>query len=71
MSNDCLLLNKKLYSSEAINITVRAFDNICDTIVNETEGYYSCSFKHFEVDRQLLMKEFENYLIGISEKYGL
>lgn len=69
MSNR-LALNKNIYELSYIMKTISAFSSICRVSVQENDSDFVCSFFCESEYLEQIHKEFENYLIGLSGKYG-
>lgn len=67
--NDCLKLNKELYAKKIIEEVIKDYSEICIVYLTENEGYYKCKFLDTVMDKKITMKEFEDYLIGLTRKY--
>ena len=66
---DRLRLNKEIYKQEKIDETIKTFGKLAyiQLIVQE-EHYYECIFSNCKYDVIRTVREFENYLIAISNR---
>lgn len=69
MIND-LVLSKNIYTLENILLAIDAYSSICEIIIEEKSEYYVLIINKCILDPIVACKEFENYLIGLSGKYG-
>lgn len=67
--NNCLSLSKEIYGRNIIEKVIKAYSEICDVQIVEHKKYYDCIFRKTLMDTELTMKEFEDYLIGLTRKY--
>lgn len=67
--NNCLRLNKDIYSRNIIEKVSDAYTQLCEIQIVERETFFECKFFNTITDTELTMNEFENYLIGLSRKY--
>lgn len=67
--NNCLQLNKDIYSRDIIEKVSEVYAQMCDVQIVEKDTFFECRFFNTITDMELTMKEFENYLIGLSRKY--
>lgn len=66
-----LFLNKSIYDKKYILIAIQDYCRISKIKIEEQQEYYICIFEHCIYDTIMTIKEFENYLIGITRKYDL
>lgn len=62
--------SKQIYEKGNIKQAIRDFGAISELNLHENEDYFSLEIFTCKTDKGLLLKEFENYLIGISGKNG-
>lgn len=67
--NDCLKLSKEVYVKDIIEQVIKDYSEICVVHLNEDERYFNCVFFDTVMDKKITMKEFEDYLIGLTRKY--
>lgn len=67
--NNCLKLNKELYARKIIEEVIKVYSEICTVHLIDNEEYYDCRFLDTVMDKEITMKEFEDYLIGLTRKY--
>lgn len=67
--NSILELSKDIYSIDIIEKVSEAFNEICDVQIIEKDDVFQCTFLNNVTDTELTIKEFENYLIGLSRKH--
>ena len=67
--NDCLKLSKEFYTKNIIEKVIKDYSEICNVRLIEEEKYYNCIFIDTIMDAEITMKEFEDYLIGLTRKY--
>ena len=68
--NDGLLLLKEIYSIDRIRQTCNAFSDLAEITVTDSNKYWKCEFAECRFDYKKTICEFENYLIGVSNKEG-
>ena len=59
-------INKAIFSDEAIQITIKAYNGYANMSVESRDKYAIVTFQDCKYDEELTAKEFENYLIGIE-----
>ena len=70
MSNT-LLLNKSLYDQKCILEAIDDFCRISNIRLESVEKYWKCIFVKCKLDVNRTILEFENYVIGLSNRKGL
>lgn len=65
-----LSLKKRIYDIGKIKVAMIAYKDICTFQIKEDENTYLLTIEDSVADVNIIMKEFENYLIGISGAYG-
>ena len=65
-----LSLNKKIYSESAVKEAISAYSNLAIILMVDRGNYWECRFKKCRFSPSITMKEFENYLIGLSVQEG-
>lgn len=68
MSN-CLRLSKELYLKNIIEKVIEDYSEICNVKIVDEGNYFECIFVDTIMDMETTMKEFEDYLIGLTRKY--
>ena len=63
-----LFLRKEIYSIYFIEQAISDYRHICTVDIENTNDYYICAIKNAVTDLQLIMNEFEDYLIGLIGK---
>ena len=66
-----LLLTKEVYAKQCIMAAIADFSHLAKINVIENEKYWECIFAKCMIDNKKVMMEFENYLIGLSNRKGL
>lgn len=66
-----LLLNKDIYSFNKIDEAISAFSNLAEVTVTEDSKYWICIFLKSKAAISRTIDEFENYLIGITNRGNL
>lgn len=61
-----LKLNKEIYSRNDIEATASAFEKIADFFIDEDSLNWVCAINNPKANVNRIKKEFENYLIGVS-----
>ena len=69
MKND-LVLNREIYTEKCILKAIEDFSSVCDVEICKDNKYICCDFNNFSIDKNIIKKEFENYVIGYMGKYG-
>lgn len=59
-------INKTIFSDEAIQITIKAYNGYANMSVESRDDYAIVTFQDCKYDEEQTVKEFENYLIGIE-----
>ena len=59
-------IKKELYSEKALTKAIKAFSNLCEINVTETNAGWNLLLKKCKYDCELTEREFENYLIGLE-----
>lgn len=62
-----IFLNKEIYQRENIEYVIDIYKEISKISLDEKDECYVVSSN---MDNKILLKEFENYVIGIIGKYG-
>ncbi len=65
-----LELSKEIYKYCDILNTIAEFREFADILVNQNDLYYILDFKSCRFDNIITKKEFENYLIDLSNVKG-
>lgn len=63
-----LYLNKDLYGKKSIQEAKKAYEGLADIRLEQTENYWICVFARCAYGEERTMREFENYLIGLSNR---
>ena len=63
--NNSLFLNANLYTIEHINRAIFDFSALCKITVERNGDYFCCWFNTI-LNAEIIMKEFENYLIDLT-----
>lgn len=58
-----LLLNKEIYSRDAIQMSVVAFRSLADISVVEEDNYYHLRFEKCRTESLMILNEFRNYVL--------
>lgn len=66
--NKILYLNKEIYDKQRIYMAINNFQNVAEVEVNEEKFYFVCEFCKCRYSTGLTIKEFENYLISLTNK---
>jgi hypothetical protein len=61
-------LSKELYNLVVVEQTVAAYSGICRVSVSQEDKYICCDVIESVADIDLTIKEFENYMIGLTRK---
>lgn len=69
--NNKLLLNKKIYDKKYIIHTIKDFSSMANIKLESNNEYWICYFYKCKVSVIITMREFENYLIGVSNREGV
>ena len=69
MTNN-LYVNKELYSEAVLKEAVLAYSNLASVEIIDRASHWKCVFKKCRFTTSLTIKEFENYLIGLSVQEG-
>ena len=64
-----LKLNKDIYQSGSVAQTINAFKQLAHISFTEDADSYICMFEMCEYDAEQTVKEFENYLIDVSNTH--
>lgn len=62
--------NKKIYSKVAILTAIHEYKEICKICFNDDIDNYKLLFNADEEDTDIIIYEFNNFLIALEEKYG-
>ncbi|MBQ4529616.1 MAG: HxsD-like protein [Lachnospiraceae bacterium] len=65
-----LYLNRKIYDKKFILQAIADFSQLALIQLSEKKEYWVCSFKNCKVSTNRTINEFENYLIGLSNREG-
>lgn len=65
-----LYLNKELYNRKSIVQARSDFSHLVTIQFSENDKYWICSFEQCKVSMCRIKNEFENYLIGLSNREG-
>lgn len=63
MMKNSLLLNKEIYSRDAIEISASAFSSLADISITEENDYYHLIFTECKTNAEILLNEFRNYVL--------
>ena len=63
-------LSKCFYTAEMMIQVANAFSGICRLDIKEESSFFKINVLQCEASVDLLKKEFENYAIGLSGRYG-
>ena len=63
-----LLLSKDIYKTILIDETAIAFSNLAKISLYDDGSYIVCLFENCVYSKEQTIKEFENYLIDLSNK---
>ena len=63
MMKNNLLLNKEIYSRDAIERSVSAFSSLADISITEENDYYHLIFAECKTNAEILLNEFRNYVL--------
>ena len=66
-----LLLNKNLFSMQAVVKSIDDYSKYASIVLEENVGYWNIIFDNCVHDKTLTMREFENYVIGLEVKLGI
>ena len=58
-----LLLNKEIYSGDAVQMSVSAFGRLADISIVEEDDYYHLFFEKCKTDSAMVLNEFRNYVL--------
>ena len=58
-----LLLNKEIYSRDAIQMSVAAFRSLADISVVEEDNYYHLRFEICRTESMMILNDFRNYVL--------
>lgn len=61
-----LLLSKELYDKSIILSAVQQYHKLAMIKVHEKGNYWECVFTECNYDRRITMREFENYVIDMT-----
>lgn len=57
--------SKNMYAYKAIDFGKEAYKHLCKIEITETEQYWQVSFTECKVDKDILKKEFSNFIIEV------
>ena len=60
--------NKKIYDLQQISLAIKAYSDITQINVMETEDYFILCFHNCKYLIERTVREFENYLIDLTNK---
>lgn len=60
-----LMLNTNIYKKNWIFLAAKAFEDICNINIIETNDYIVCKFSNCIYDTIETIREFENYIIDL------
>lgn len=67
--NNEIRLNQELYTEAVIRQAVRDYGALAKIELDSENGYFICRFLWTKPQLQLTMKEFQNYVTGLTGKY--
>ena len=59
-------INKNIFEKETVLRTIEEYSDIATININETDEYYDLNFDNCKYDQEETVKEFENYLIDLT-----
>lgn len=65
-----LMLSKYIYTFPAIENAISAFSELATISIREETNCYLFEFENCVYEEDITLKEFENYLIDLSNKLG-
>lgn len=65
-----LILSKDIYIISAIENAISAFSKLAEITISEETNCYFCEFNNCVYEKDITIKEFENYLIDLCNKLG-
>ena len=63
MMKNSLMLNKEIYSRDAVEKSTAAFSSLADISITEENNYYHLIFTKCKTDVEILLNEFRNYVL--------
>ena len=63
-----LWLSKQIYEKKYILHTISTYEDICKIVIYEEADKWICNFEKSKYDLELTIREFENYLIALSNR---
>ena len=66
-----LKLSKEIYNYSLVKTAAKEFADISNILVSNEENYVKCIFSKCVYDDEITLKEFENYVIDLSNQRGL
>ncbi len=70
MRNNERVYTKIFYPKEVLNQAIYGYKKIAKIKLLEVGGYYKCEFFQCAIDTQLVINEFNNYLIELLNSKG-
>lgn len=68
MMKNSLLLNKGIYTWDAVEKSISAFSSLADISIAEESNYYHLIFSKCKADVEILLNEFRNYVLIVTIK---
>lgn len=65
-----LFLNKEIYRERNIKRAIKAYEEIATIKIEQKEQYFICEIIESYYDIQTTIREFENYIIALSNRIG-
>ena len=66
-----LFLNKNIFEEAMVKLSIKAFDSIAHITLSQNENYFICLFYKCLYDIEETKKEFENYLIDLTNSHSV
>lgn len=66
-----LFLNKNIFEEAMIKLSIKAFDSIARITLSQNKNYFICLFHECLYDIEETKKEFENYLIDLTNSHSV
>lgn len=61
-----LKLSSEIFSLKKINLTKNIYSGYADITVGKEDDYWTLRFFNCKYDKEITIREFENYLIGLE-----
>lgn len=65
-----LFLNKEIYGERNIKRAIKDYEEIATIKIEQKEQYFICEIIESYYDIQTTIREFENYIIALSNRIG-